>query len=90
MLDHICYQVLNSDHWQIFQSIIYFDSDLVQKTCDATNEYAVQQKYKHPVMYPYLSLMMPDDFYAVVGIFVTGSALTTHFIENELLSLFES
>ena len=41
-----------------------------QKICDATNEYAEQQKDKHPVMYRYFSPMTPDDFYALVGIFV--------------------
>ena len=41
-----------------------------QKICDATNEYAERQKDKHPVMYRYFSPMTPDDFYALVGIFV--------------------
>ena len=49
---------------------LYFDSDIVQKICDATNEYAERNKDKHPVMYRYFSPMTPDDFYALVGIFV--------------------
>ena len=48
----------------------YFDLDIVQKICDATNEYAERNKDKHPVMYWYFSPMTPDDFYALVGIFV--------------------
>lgn len=49
---------------------LYFGLDIVQKICDATNEYAERQKDKHPVMYRFFSLMTPDNFYALIGIFV--------------------
>ena len=44
--------------------------DLVQSICDATNEYAELQKNNHPTMYQFFKHMVPDDFHALVGIFV--------------------
>lgn len=48
---------------------LYFDSGIVVRICDATNEYAERNKEK-AVMYRYYTPMTPDDFYAFVGIFV--------------------
>ncbi len=49
---------------------LYFDSDIVQKICDATNEYAERNKEKCPTMYGYFSKFEPDDFFSVVGILI--------------------
>ena len=48
---------------------LYFDMDLVQNICDATNEYELQKK-NHPTMYQYFKHVVPDDFCVLVGIFV--------------------
>lgn len=48
---------------------LYFDSGIVERICNATNEYAERNKEK-AVMYRYYTPMTPDDFYAFVGIFV--------------------
>ncbi len=49
---------------------LYFDSVIVQKICDSTNEYAEIHKIARPTMYRYFKQMVPDDFYALVGILI--------------------
>ena len=46
---------------------LFFDNEIVQKICNATNEYAERQKTKRPTMHCYFKNMFPDDFYALMG-----------------------
>ena len=49
---------------------LFFDNKIVQKICDATNEYAERQKTKRPTMHRYFKNMIPDDFYALMRVFI--------------------
>ena len=62
---------LHSEDWspeELFK--VYFDSEIVNMICDASNEYAERNKNKYPVMYSYFRKMEPIDFYNLVGILV--------------------
>ena len=49
---------------------LFFDNKIVQKICDATNEYAERQKTKRPTMHRYFKNMIPGDFYALMRVFI--------------------
>lgn len=49
---------------------MYFDENIVQQICDASNEYAERNKDKKKEMYRFSKEMTCDDFYAMVGIIV--------------------
>ena len=62
---------LHSEDWspeELFK--LYFDSEIVNMICNASNEYAERNKNKYPVMYSYFRKMEPIDFYNLVGILV--------------------
>jgi hypothetical protein len=49
---------------------LFFDSKIVQDICDASNEYAELKKSSRSTMYRYYKQMVPEDFYALVGVLV--------------------
>ena len=49
---------------------LFFDEEIVQSICDASNEYAERNKTSRPAMYRYYKQMTIEDFYALVGIFI--------------------
>ena len=49
---------------------MYFDDNIVQQICDASNEYAERNKDKKKQMYQYFKKMTREDFYAIVGTLV--------------------
>ena len=49
---------------------LFFDEEIVQRICDASNEYAERNKTSRPAMYRYYKQMTIEDFYALVGIFI--------------------
>ena len=48
---------------------LFFDSIIVQKICDASNEYAELLKDKKPVMYCYQT-MTEDDLHKLIAIII--------------------
>ena len=59
-----------SGEWPPYELFkLFFDSEIVNMICDASNEYAERNKSKRRVMYSYYRSMTPD-FYKIVGILI--------------------
>lgn len=48
---------------------LFFNAEIVQKICDASNEYTERNKDRLPGMYRYYTTLTPEDFYVVFGVF---------------------
>ena len=49
---------------------LFFDTNIVQSICDASNEYAESLKDVKPIMYRYLKTMTRNDLYQLIGILI--------------------
>lgn len=49
---------------------LFFDAEIVDYICSASNEYAESEKEKRPAMYHYYKSMTRNDFYKLLGVII--------------------